>query len=72
MTATVLVVEDQRKPQEFTRSYLQRTEFAALPTGSGAKAITIAASAAPHLLVLDLMLPGVPGGRSGSGRTVGR
>ena len=61
MAATVLLVEDERKLRELVRSYLERAGFTVLSTGSGAKAITVAASAAPDLVVLDLGLPDVPG-----------
>jgi DNA-binding response OmpR family regulator len=66
MAATVLVVEDECKLRDFIRSYLERAGFTVLSTGSGAEAITIAASAAPDLVVLDLGLPDV------SGETVAR
>ena len=61
MAATVLVVEDERKLRDFIRSYLENAGFTVLSTGSGAEAITLAASAAPDLVVLDLGLPDVPG-----------
>jgi DNA-binding response OmpR family regulator len=61
MAATVLLVEDERKLRELVRSYLERAGFTALSTGSGAEAISLAASAAPDLVVLDLGLPDVPG-----------
>jgi DNA-binding response OmpR family regulator len=61
MTATVLLVEDERKLRDFVRSYLERAGFAVLSTGSGAEAITMAAEASPDLVVLDLGLPDVPG-----------
>jgi DNA-binding response OmpR family regulator len=61
MAVTVLVVEDERKLRDFIRSYLERAGFAVLSTGSGAEAITMAASAVPDLVVLDLGLPDVPG-----------
>jgi DNA-binding response OmpR family regulator len=61
MAATVLVVEDERKLRELVRSYLERAGFTVLSTGSGAEAITMAVSAAPELVVLDLRLPDVPG-----------
>ena len=66
MTATVLLVEDERKLRELVRSYLERAGFTVLTTGSGAEAITLAATAAPDLVVLDLGLPDV------SGETVAR
>src|SRR5271170_1042152 len=61
MVATILLVEDERKLRDLVRSYLERAGFTALSTGSGAEAITLAASAAPDLMVLDLGLPDVPG-----------
>jgi len=66
MAATVLLVEDERKLRELVRSYLERAGFTVLSTGSGAEAITLAASAEPDLVVLDLGLPDV------SGETVAR
>jgi DNA-binding response OmpR family regulator len=61
MATTVLLVEDERKLRELVRSYLERAGFTVLSTGSGAEAITMAASAGPDLVVLDLGLPDVPG-----------
>jgi DNA-binding response OmpR family regulator len=61
MGTTVLLVEDERKLRELVRSYLERAGFAVLSTESGAEAITLAASASPDLVVLDLGLPDVPG-----------
>jgi DNA-binding response OmpR family regulator len=61
MAATVLLVEDERKLRELVRSYLERAGLTVLSTGSGAEAITMAASASPDLVVLDLGLPDVPG-----------
>ena len=61
MTATVLVVEDERKLRELVRSYLERAGFTVLSTGSGVEAISLAGSAGPDLVILDLGLPDVPG-----------
>jgi len=61
MTATVLLVEDERKLRELVRSYLERAGLSVLSASSGAEAIMLAASAAPDLVVLDLGLPDVPG-----------
>ena len=60
MTATVLLVEDEPELRELIRSYLERAGFTVLSTGSGAEAITMATSAAPDLVILDLGLPDVP------------
>jgi DNA-binding response OmpR family regulator len=61
MAATVLLVEDEPKLRELVRSYLERAAFTVLSTGSGAEAITLAVSATPDLVVLDLGLPDVSG-----------
>jgi len=61
MATTVLVVEDEQKLRELVRSYLERAGFAVLSTGSGAEAISLAISAHPDLVILDLGLPDVPG-----------
>jgi DNA-binding response OmpR family regulator len=61
MAATVLLVEDERKLRDLVRSYLERAGFMVLSTGSGAEALSLAESASPDLLILDLGLPDVPG-----------
>jgi DNA-binding response OmpR family regulator len=66
MAATVLLVEDERKLRDLVRSYLERAGFTVLSTDSGAEAITLATSAAPDIVVLDLGLPDI------SGETVAR
>jgi DNA-binding response OmpR family regulator len=63
MPATVLLVEDERRLRELVRSYLERAGFTVLSTGSGAEAITLAASARPDLVILDLGLPTCPARR---------
>jgi DNA-binding response OmpR family regulator len=61
MAATILLVEDERKLRDLVRSYLERGGFTVLSTGSGAEALSVAGSATPDLVVLDLGLPDVPG-----------
>jgi DNA-binding response OmpR family regulator len=61
MAATILLVEDERKLRDLVRSYLESAGFTVLSTSSGAEALTLATSASPDLLVLDLGLPDVPG-----------
>ena len=61
MAATVLLVEDERKLRELVRSDLERAGFTVVSTGSGAEAISVAASAEPDLVILDLGLPDVAG-----------
>jgi len=61
MVATILLVEDERKLRDLVRSYLEQAGFTVLSTGSGAEALSLASTAAPDLLVLDLGLPDVSG-----------
>jgi DNA-binding response OmpR family regulator len=61
MAATVLLVEDERKLRELVRNYLETAGITVLSTGSGADAISLAGSASPDLIILDLGLPDVPG-----------
>jgi DNA-binding response OmpR family regulator len=61
MTATILVVEDERKIRDLVRAYLEREGFHVVTTPSGAEALTLAESTDPELVVLDLRLPDVPG-----------
>jgi DNA-binding response OmpR family regulator len=61
MVATILLVEDERKLRDLVRSYLERAGFHVLSTDSGAEALSLADSAAPDLLILDLGLPDIAG-----------
>ena len=61
MTHTILVVEDEAKIRSLLRGYLERAGYSVLTTGSGAEALTMARSASPDLIVLDLGLPDVAG-----------
>jgi len=61
VAATILLVEDERKLRELVRSYLERGGFTVLSASSGAEALSLAGSAEPDLVVLDLGLPDVPG-----------
>jgi DNA-binding response OmpR family regulator len=61
MTATVLVVEDEKKIRDLLRGMLERAGLMVVSTGSGAEAISLAERVHPDLVVLDLGLPDVPG-----------
>jgi DNA-binding response OmpR family regulator len=61
MTHTILVVEDEAKIRSLLRGYLERAGYSVLTTGSGAEALTLAGSASPDLVLLDLGLPDVAG-----------
>jgi DNA-binding response OmpR family regulator len=61
MSATVLVVEDERKLRDLIRAYLEREGLVVVSTPSGAEAITLAGKTRPDLVLLDLGLPDVVG-----------
>ncbi len=60
-SATVLVVDDERKIRELVRAYLERDGYAVLLADCGEQALATAARARPDLVVLDLMLPDLAG-----------
>lgn len=61
MTATVLVVDDEKKLRSLLREYLEREGYAVLEAADGQTALDLALAARPDLVVLDLGLPGLPG-----------
>lgn len=61
MKPTVLVVEDDRKTVDLIRIYLERDGYRVLSAYDGRKALELARSAHPGLIILDLMLPQVDG-----------
>ncbi len=60
-TATVLVVDDEPKIRNTVRVFLEQDRYAVLVAGTGQEAIEIANRLKPDLVVLDLMLPDLPG-----------
>ncbi len=60
-TATVLVVDDERKIRDTVRAFLEQQRYAVLVAGTGQQALDVAARLKPDLVVLDLMLPDLAG-----------
>jgi DNA-binding response OmpR family regulator len=60
-TATVLVVDDERKIRDTVRAFLERQRYAVLVAGTGEQALDVAGRLHPDLVVLDLMLPDLAG-----------
>jgi DNA-binding response OmpR family regulator len=58
---TVLVVDDEAKIRDVVASYLVRSGYAPLHAESGEEALRLAARERPALVILDLMLPDIPG-----------
>jgi DNA-binding response OmpR family regulator len=60
-TARVLVVDDEPTVREVVGDYLRRDGFVVHEAADGAEALAAVAGFRPDLVVLDLMLPAVPG-----------
>ena len=60
-SATILVVDDERKIRDLVRSYLEREGYSVLVADTGQRALETIERAKPDLLVLDLMLPDLSG-----------
>ncbi len=58
---TILVVDDEEDIVELVELNLTREGYRVLGCTTGEKALEIAKSKLPHLIVLDLMLPGMDG-----------
>ena len=56
MGPTVLVLEGEPKLSDLIRSFLDRERLVVLSMGSGARAVALATSSSPDLVVLDLGL----------------
>lgn len=59
--ATILVVDDDHTVSEVVSIYLQRAGYEVIVACDGEEALEMLESQSPHLVVLDLMLPGVGG-----------
>lgn len=59
--ATILVVEDEPDLQDVLQHNLSRNGYTAIIASSGEEAIKLAHRDRPHLILLDLMLPGMDG-----------
>jgi DNA-binding response OmpR family regulator len=58
---TVLVVDDERQIAQIARDYLEHAGFTVIVAADGAKALDLARSRRPDLIVLDLALPAIDG-----------
>ncbi len=59
--AKILVVEDELKIQQIVRAYLKKDGFEVLTAADGQQALALFKEERPDLVILDLMLPGIPG-----------
>jgi DNA-binding response OmpR family regulator len=60
-SATILVVDDERKIRDLVRSYLEREGYSVLVADTGQRALEAGSRTRPDLVVLDLMLPDLSG-----------
>ncbi len=60
-TATVLVVDDEKKIRDLVRSYLENEGYAVFVAETGERALEAFGRVRPDLIVLDLMLPDISG-----------
>ncbi len=58
---TILIVDDEQKIVEVIRSYLERDGYRVESASSGQAALNAFERLNPALVILDLMLPGLPG-----------
>ena len=61
MATKILVVEDDKTLQETLEYNLKRQGYEVVVTGNGRSALTFARTQKPHLVILDVMLPGLDG-----------
>jgi len=59
--ASVLVVDDEHKIREVVRTYLEHDGYAVFTARTGEEALEAAQRLGPDLVILDLMLPDMPG-----------
>jgi len=57
----VLVVDDEPQIAQIARDYLEHAGFSVIVAGDGRKALDLARSRQPDLIVLDLALPRIDG-----------
>lgn len=57
----ILVVDDEASVRQLVSSYLKREGYQVLEASDGEKALKIARSERPDLIILDLMIPGLDG-----------
>jgi len=60
-SATILVVDDERKIRDLVRVYLEHEGYSVLAADTAQRALETATKAQPDLILLDLMLPDMPG-----------
>jgi DNA-binding response OmpR family regulator len=57
----ILVIEDEEKILDVVRSYLEHAGYTVLPALTGAQGLEVFERSTPDMVLLDLMLPDLPG-----------
>lgn len=60
-TYRILLVEDEVKTAQMIRFYLEREGFSVIEAGDGPTGESVFISEKPHMVILDIMLPGFDG-----------
>jgi len=58
---SVLVIDDEENARDLLRRHLESDGYTVVTARSGAEGLTIAARLRPHLITLDVMMPGLDG-----------
>jgi two-component system alkaline phosphatase synthesis response regulator PhoP len=61
MSTTILVIEDDAQIRRVVEGYLKQAGYHVLTAVDGITGLALAQQVKPHLLILDLMLPGLDG-----------
>ncbi|HEX3047969.1 MAG TPA: response regulator transcription factor [Bacillota bacterium] len=61
MMPKILIIEDEIKIQQIVRAYLEKEGLEVYTASDGAQGLELIKNSKPDLLILDLMLPGIPG-----------
>lgn len=61
MGRNVLIIEDESKIRSVVKAYLEREGYRVMEAGNGPDGLKSALDEAPDIVILDLMLPGMPG-----------
>lgn len=57
----ILIIEDELKIQQIVKAYLEKEGFDVLAASDGRQGLAMIKENHPDMLILDLMLPGLPG-----------
>jgi len=59
--ATILIVDDEERNRKLLEVFMQAEGYRTIAVGDGREAVAVAARERPHLILLDMMMPGMDG-----------